>query len=115
MRSIVAATVLALCATLAIAQFGGGGPFGGGSSYGGGNYGSGGYGSNDGGGGGGQRESHLSVMHFTLISTTCVELAVIDLWVAFSGICKSLHLTCSLCMLHFIKSGPMSGNAILLQ
>jgi len=54
MRTIVAAIVLALCAALASAQFGGGGPFGGGG-YGNNGYGNNGYGGNDGGGGGGQQ------------------------------------------------------------
>lgn len=67
MRTILAAIVLALCATLATAQFGGGGPFGGGGGYGGGGggYGNNGYG-NDNGGGGGQRES-LTYCHAALL------------------------------------------------
>ena len=70
MRTIVAAIVLALCAALASAQFGGGGPFGG---YG---YGNNGYGGNDGGGGGGQRESLPSGHACFLLSdstTACLE------------------------------------------
>ncbi|CAL5220622.1 g2664 [Coccomyxa viridis] len=55
MRTILAAIVLALCATLAAAQFGGGRPFGGGGGYGSGSgNGNNGYG-NDNGGDGGQQ------------------------------------------------------------
>ena len=75
MRTIVAAIVLALCAALASAQFGGGGPFGGGG-YGNNGYGNNGYGGNDGGGGGGQRESLPSGHACFLLSdstTACLE------------------------------------------
>ena len=119
MRSVVAAAVLALCATLATAQFGGGG-FGRGGGYGGGNY-----GGNEGGGGGGQRELLPSVMHSTLINTTCVQkmrasfvhqiMSQVD-----DHICADAHrrmgtffqllqiaaLTCGFCMLHSVKRDP---------